>query len=255
MTPPPVVLLAGGLGLRLRDDGDDLPKSLRPLPDGRPLLLHVLDHYRARGLREFVVCVGYRADAVGAALAADLAGPADRTVAGPGWTRSEHGDLRLTLVDSGAAADKCRRLLDARPHVGRRRFLLGYGDVLSDLDLAGLLRAHAASGGLVTMVVARVRARYGRVVLGPGTRVTAFTEKPVEPDPVSAGYFACEPELFDELDEDLGFESDVLARLAVAGRLHAYQHGGLWVTFDTHKDFVEAAALVAREGYAWNAPS
>lgn len=235
---PPVVLLCGGLGLRQRSDVDDLPKPLRPLPDGRPLLLHVFDYYRAFGLTEFVLCVGYGATAVRELVRSRVTDP----------------DLRLSFVDSGVEARKCVRLLDARPHVGERRFLLGYADVLSDLNLFDLLAAHEAGRGTVTLTATRVRSRFGLVSMGEGSLVAGFAEKPVDPALVSAGYFACEPTLFDHLAAELSFEVDVLPGLAARRELHALHHTGLWVTFDTYKDFVEAEVLADREGCPWLTP-
>lgn len=254
MKPLPVVLLAGGLGLRQRSDGDDLPKSLRPLPDNRALLLHVLDYYSAFGLHEFVICVGYRAEAIQALLVDVFGGPTARVTTGPGWTRVDADLVQLALVDSGEHADKCRRLLDARRHVGDRRFLLGYADVLSDLDLNGLIGVHEQGRGRVTMTVTQVRSRYGQVALGPGSRVAAFEEKPIERNLISAGYFVCEPTLFDDLRDASELEADVLPRLATDGQLHAHHHRGLWVTLDTYKDFMDVESLVHREGCAWLTP-
>jgi glucose-1-phosphate cytidylyltransferase len=253
-TSPPVVLLCGGLGLRQRSDGDDLPKPMRPLPDGRPLLLHVLDYYRTFGLDEFVLCVGYGAGSIESLLLRTFGVAAGQLTTGPGWIRLALPGIGITLVDSGVRAGKCTRLADARPHVGERRFLLGYVDVLSDVDLCELLRAHDAGGGVVTLTVAAVRSRYGLVTIGPGTLVTEFDEKPPLPAPVSAGYFACEPALFDRLAPELSLEADVLPRLAAEQRLHAFRHDGLWLALDTYKDFAEIEALVSRDGCAWLAP-
>lgn len=251
---PPVVLLCGGLGLRQRSHGDDLPKPLRPLPDGRPLILHVLDYYRAFGLDEFVLCLGYGAAAVGDLLRRAFPGAASAITNGPGLFRLAAPVVSLTLVDSGVRAGKCQRLRDARPHIGDRRFLLGYADVLSDLDLNHLLRTHEAAGGMVTLTVTQVRSPYGLVTIGRGTLVSGFAEKPVQPGLVSAGYFACEPALFQELSPELSLEREILPRLAARGQLHAFRHSGLWLALDTLKDFAAVEALVTREGCAWLTP-
>src|SRR6266516_7176007 len=109
---PPVVLLCGGLGLRQRTDEDDLPKPLRLLPDGRPLLLHVIDYYRAFWIDQFVLCVGYGAPAVEALLTTVFHVAPEEITAGRGWLRFDRDGVRITLVDSGWYAEKCARLLD-----------------------------------------------------------------------------------------------------------------------------------------------
>ncbi|MFD9595325.1 NDP-sugar synthase [Kitasatospora sp. NPDC059973] len=251
---PTVVLLCGGLGLRQRSDGDDLPKPLRPLPDGRALILHVLDYYRSFGLDDFVLCTGYGARAMERLLLDEFpVSPAD-VETGAGWLRFAAGGTRLTLVDNGPYAEKCVRLLAAAEHLRPGPFLLGYGDVLSDFDLRRLLGRHQESGTAVTMTATRVRSRYGEIVVGPGMSVTAFVEKPLQPALISAGYFACSPRLLSALSPALGLEEDVLPALAAAGEVDAVVHDGRWLPFDTYKDFVDAEALAAQEGFPWPTP-
>ncbi|MCG6495362.1 sugar phosphate nucleotidyltransferase [Kitasatospora sp. A2-31] len=249
---PTVVLLCGGLGLRQRSDGDDLPKPLRPLPDGRALILHVLDYYRSFGLDDFVLCTGYGARAMEQLLLGEL--PAADIATGPGWLRLGSDGIRVTLVDSGPYAEKCVRLLDAAGHLRPGPFLLGYGDVLSDFDLGRLAERREESGATVTMTATRVRSRYGELVVGPGMEVTAFVEKPLQPALISAGYFACSPRLLAALSPELGLEEDVLPALAARGEVDAVVHDGRWLPFDTYKDFVDAEALAAQEGFPWPTP-
>lgn len=252
---PPVVLLCGGLGLRQRTIGDDLPKPLRPLPGGRPLLLHVMDYYRAFALSDFVLCVGYGAEAIRMLLLDEFQVPPVTVDAGPGWHRFCSAGVGITLVDSGPKAEKCRRLLDARPHVGEQRFLLGYADVLSDFDLGVLIERHESDGGLLTLVATRVRSRYGELVVDEGMEVTSFEEKPLRPALVSAGYFMCSPELFGELVPELELEAQILPQLVKKRAVHAVVHDGLWLPFDTYKDFIDVEALMRKEGCPWLAPS
>lgn len=251
---PPVALLCGGLGLRQRAEGDDIPKPLRLLPDGRALLLHVLDYYRAFGLTEFVICVGYGAEAVEALLVDEFRVRPHHVEAGAGWHRFENGGVRVTLVDSGAHAGKCLRLLQAREHIGTGPFLLGYGDVLSDFDLGELARRHRTRGGQVTLAATRVRSRYGELTVDEAMAVTGFEEKPVQPALISAGYFMCAPGVFNVLSPDLELESEVLPRLVARGEVHAVVHDGLWLPFDTYKDFVDVEKLIAQRGCPWLQP-
>lgn len=253
---PPVVLLCGGLGLRQRAQDDDTPKPLRLLPDGRALLLHVLDYYRAFGLDEFVLCVGYGAQAI-EQLVLDAYGvhPEAVETGADGTRRFVTADCQVTLVDSGPLAEKSRRLWDARPHIGDRRFVLGYADVLSDLDLHAMLALHDATGPIVTLAATRVRSRYGELRLGHDRVVTSFAEKPSRPELISAGYFVCGAAIFDHLSQGTAaLEEDVFPRLVDRRDVRAVVHEGLWMPFDTFKDFAEAEALIAREGCPWLTP-
>jgi glucose-1-phosphate cytidylyltransferase len=251
---PPVVLLCGGLGLRQRTDVDDPPKAARLLPDGRSLLLHVLDYYRAFGLHEFVLCVGYGARAIERLLATELRGTARRTSTGAAWHRIETDHERVTLVDSGPDAEKSRRLLDARRHVGGRSFLLGYADILSDFDLNALVRRHRSTGGVLTLVATRVRSRYGELAIDAVGTVTEFVEKPLRPVLVSAGYFMCSPEIFDVLVDRFSFEDVTIPLLVERKQVNGVVHHGLWFPFDTYKDFIEIEEFMERAGSPWLVP-
>jgi glucose-1-phosphate cytidylyltransferase len=252
---PPVVLLCGGLGLRQRTDDDDAPKPLRRLSDGRPLLLHVIDFYRAFDLDEFVLCVGYGAPAIQSALATAYGVAPGEIAGGEGWGQIQAGGVRITMVDSGVAAGKCVRLLDGRRHLGQRPFVLGYADVLSDFDLRDLVARHRDTAATLTLVGTRVRSRYGEFVVGGGSKVTAFAEKPLQPALVSAGYFMCAPTIWADIAPGLSFERDVVPRLVARGVVSAVVHDGLWLALDTYKDFVDADALMESEGCPWLTPA
>ncbi|MFD6530885.1 NDP-sugar synthase [Streptomyces sp. NPDC060184] len=250
----PVMLLCGGLGLRQRTNTDDTPKPLRALPDGRALLLHVLDYYQASGRDEFVLCVGYGADAIRQVLLADYGVRPQDVETGANWHRFTTDRARITLVDSGPHAEKSKRMLDARPHIGGRPFFLGYADVLSDFDLGALVTLYEGTDATVVLAATRVRSRYGELTAGADDLVTSFAEKPLRPELVSAGYFLCAPELLAELaDSEVPpeFEDDVLPKLVARSRVRAVVHQGLWLPFDTYKDFTEAESLIAREGRPW----
>lgn len=249
---PAVVLLCGGLGLRQRTDADDVPKPLRPLPDGRPLVLHVLDYYLAFGLSSFYLCVGYGAAAVEKAVVTGTHVRYDHSP-DPRTRCYSSEDLELTFVDSGPSAEKSQRLLDCRPHLGERDFLLGYADVLSDFDIGRLVGSHPASA-VATVVGTRVRSRFGEFTVGASGRVDSFAEKPLSSALVSAGYFMCSPSVFAHLSARGDFEDEVIPALVRLGKVHAVLHEGLWLPLDTYKDFVDLEHLMTRKGSPWLTP-
>ncbi|MFB8033715.1 NDP-sugar synthase [Streptomyces sp. NPDC056004] len=214
-----------------------------------------MDYYRAFGLTDFVLCVGYGADFVRQILPAAFGVRPEAVEAGAGWHRFSTDGLRVTMVDSGPSAEKRRRLQDAKGHLGETPFLLGYADVLSDFNLHTLIKRHESGGVVVTMAATRVRSRYGELSLDAlGTTVTAFVEKPWQRAPISAGYFMCAPELFEWFEAGEELEDDVLPRLAAEGALGAVAHEGLWLPLDTYKDFIDIEAIVEKEGWPWLQP-
>jgi glucose-1-phosphate cytidylyltransferase len=221
------------------------------LPDGRPLLLHVLDYYRAFGLNDFVLCVGYRAAAIEELVRNTFGAPSARGRYGAGRSGSVADGLQVTLVDSGPQAGKSARLLDARPYLGDGEFLLGYADVLSDFDLGTLIASHRGARPVLTLVGTRVRSRFGEFSIDARGAVTGFAEKPLNPALVSAGYFMCAPEVFGLLSADREFEETLVPALVRRGAVRAVVHDGLWLPFDTYKDFVDAETLIRQKGCPW----
>lgn len=215
------VLLCGGKGERLRPFTESLPKPLVPLR-GRPLLAHLLDFLESQGVRRFVLCVGYKADAIRLYLAENPR------------TSSE-----VIIVDSGAEASMTTRVLDARPHV-RGRALVCYGDTLANVDLRALLAGHRAAGALATVTVHPLRSPFGVVVVDEsGDSVRGLEEKPVLPYWINIGYIVCEPEALELMAPGTDLVS-YLGTLAEKKRLRAHRHHGRHLTVNTEKERSEA---------------
>lgn len=207
--------MCGGKGERLKPFTDTLPKALISL-NGAPLLLHLLNYLAATGIRRFVICVGYKADAIKQFL-------------------SEHQDpaWEVVLVDSGDAS-MTDRLLDAQVHL-QGPALICYGDTLANIDLPAMRREHSASGALMTMTVYPLHSPFGIVSFEGTKRVKDFAEKPRLPYWINIGFMLAEPAAFSYLQR--GSEMPAfLSKLAEEGAVYAYQHEGRHVTVNTEKD-------------------
>jgi glucose-1-phosphate cytidylyltransferase len=227
---PPVVsladttalILAGGRGERLLPFTASVPKPLVPLR-GRPLLEHLLRYLAGAGLRRFVLCTGYRSDAV-SAFAETL--------------RSELPDL--TCSDAGPDASMTDRLAAARALSGKRA-LVCYGDTLANVDLGALHAAHLASGRLATLTVYPLRSAFGIVEADATDRVLAFREKPELPYWINIGFLLCERAALDAIRPESDMPA-LLAGLAADGRLGAYRHTGTHLTVNTPRERAAAEA-------------
>lgn len=209
------ILLCGGKGERLKPFTETLPKALVPL-NGEPLLSHLLRYLSAAGVSRFVVCVGYKAEAIESFL-------------------SEQGaqSWQVTCVNSGDAS-MTDRLLDARPHIDGTA-LVCYGDTLANVELAGLLREHRRRGALATLTVYPLHSPFGIVHFDDSKRVTTFAEKPSLPYWINIGFLLCEPRAFDFVAR--GSEMpQFLSRLAEAGVLYTHEHRGKHLTVNTEKE-------------------
>jgi glucose-1-phosphate cytidylyltransferase len=209
------IILCGGRGERLRPYTDRIPKALVPI-NGRPLLHHLLRHFRMGGVGRFVLCVGHLADQI------------ERFVA----DCSEFREAAV-CVNSGDVS-MADRILDALPHTGPRA-LVCYGDTLANVDLGALQAAHRASGATATLTIYPLHSPFGIVDADGAGRVTAFVEKPLLPYWINIGFLLCEREGFTSLRRGTNMD-EFLDALARAGRLYAHRHVGKHLTVNTEKD-------------------
>jgi glucose-1-phosphate cytidylyltransferase len=239
--PLKVVLLCGGLGTRMREETEFRPKPMVDI-GGRPLLWHIMKTYAAYGLRDFVLCLGYRGSMIKEYFANYHLLDSDVTFElGRGSIEYHHGraeDWRVTLVDTGEDAMTGARVKRVSPYLDGDLFLCTYGDGLADVNIADLLAFHRAHGRLATVTGVRAPSRFGQLVTD-GIDVTRFAEKPPEEAGlINGGYFVFDRSVLDWLswESDCVLERAPLEGLAAAGELAIYEHTGFWQCADTARD-------------------
>jgi glucose-1-phosphate cytidylyltransferase len=219
-----VVILAGGKGTRLSEEGVGRPKPMVEV-GGRPILSHVMSLYASWGHRDFIVALGYKAQVVKEHFLHRRLSPADS-----GWKR----DWKVQLIDTGVETQTGGRLLRLAPSLrSSGTFMLTYADGLGDIDLEGLLAFHRRHGRLATVTAVRPPERQ-RLLSFEGDAVTGCETKG---EWISGGFFVFEPSVLDYLSgDDAVLERQPLARLAAEGELMAYRHEGFWQCMDTAAD-------------------
>lgn len=236
------VILCGGMGTRLREHTESRPKPMVEI-GGRPIVWHIMKMYAQHGFTDFVLCLGYKGEVIRDYFVNYRAMHSDCTVAlGSGDVdihapHSEH-DWRVTLAGTGAATMTGGRVARVKKHTGDERFFLTYGDGVSDIDIAALLRFHESHGKIATVTGVSPPGRFGELSSEDG-RVTSFAEKPdAKPGRINGGFFVCEPAFYDYLATDEGciLERDPLETLAKDGQLMLYPHDGFWQCVDTFRD-------------------
>jgi glucose-1-phosphate cytidylyltransferase len=220
MKKPPVVILCGGRGTRLRERTESVPKALVEI-GGRPILWHVVQIYAAQGFDRFLLATGYMGEAVAEFAAAER------------WPDG----VRVECVDTGLDTPTGARVRALVKRLGGESFCATYADGVADVDLGALLGFHRARGALATVTVVRPDLQWGVAELD-GDEVTGFVEKPRSEHWINGGFFCFEPGVLDYLDEDSVLEREPLARLAADGELRAFRHEGFWDCMDTYKDAV-----------------
>lgn len=243
------IILAGGLGTRMREETEFRPKPMVPI-GGRPVLWHIMKGLSEFGLRDFRVATGYRADVIQDYFLNFQARTRDLTVhLTPAPTIEYLGsdgaaDWSVSLLNTGLDATTADRVIACVRRCGiTSTFLTVYGDGLADVNISALRAAHAAHGRLATVTLHRYQSRFGVADLGEDGRVARFREKPVTDSLISIGYILLEPAALEFFQAGESLEEGPLARLAAAGELTAYVHEGFWEPMDTYREYLDLNAL------------
>jgi glucose-1-phosphate cytidylyltransferase len=237
---PRVVLLAGGLGTRLREETEFRPKPMIEV-GGKPIIWHIMKNFAHYGLQSFVVCAGYKGEIIQEYFLNYRARNNDFTVTlGEHEGISFHGvhdeaSWTVTVADTGETTMTGGRVHRIEPYVDGT-FICTYGDGLSDVPIDQLLAFHRAHGKLATVTTVRPLSRFGIMDVGDDSSVRRFREKPQVDGWVNAGFFVFEPGVFEYLSDDSVLEEKPLASLAEDGQLMAFRHDGFWQPMDTYRE-------------------
>jgi glucose-1-phosphate cytidylyltransferase len=237
------VILAGGLGTRLREETEFRPKPMVEI-GGQPILWHIMKIFSHYDVNDFVVCIGYRGDVIKDYFANYETRSNDFTVRLGATKEIEfldahlESDWRVTVIDTGQETMTGGRVKQAEPFVAGQRCMVTYGDSLADIDIAALLAFHEQHGRLATMTTVQPLTRFGIVEIEDDGTVRRFREKPQSDECVNGGFFVFEPRVLENyLDKDSVLEREPLERLAKEGQLVAYRHEGFWQPMDTYREF------------------
>ncbi len=208
---------------------------------GRPILWHIMKHYRHYGYDDFVIALGYKGEYIKRWAIDHCSLQGDITVSvGDGRVEMHEGerdDWRMALIDTGLNTQTGGRIKRLAPYLGAGTFMLTWGDGVSNIDLDKLLAFHESHGKLATLTAVRPPARFGHLDL-TGNQITEFSEKPQLGEGwINGAFFVLEPEVFDYIDGDANmFEREPLERLARDRQLMAYKHESFWQCMDTLRD-------------------
>jgi len=217
-----VVILAGGLGTRLAEETDLIPKPMVRI-GLEPILVHIMRIFAKFGHKEFIVATGYKQNIVQEYFDANF-----EIFNNEGW--------EISLVDTGLSTSTGGRLSKVMPMINST-FFMTYGDGLSDVDLDLLLKHHKNQKKIATVTAVRPPARFGTIEVSNGT-VKSFKEKdPQSSGWINGGFFCLEKEVESYLmGDDVSFESEPLNKLVTINQLSAYEHHGWWQPMDTLRE-------------------
>jgi glucose-1-phosphate cytidylyltransferase len=253
----PVVILCGGMGMRLKEETEFRPKPMVEIGD-HPILWHIMTSYAAHGLKHFILCLGFRGEVIKDYFVHYHLRTSDSEVTlGPNrqirmLNQEATEDWRVTLADTGLKAMTGARVKRIQKYIDTENFMLTYGDAISDVDLQALNEFHLQHGRIGTVTGVRPPSRFGELEIS-GSRVTCFTEKPVQGGLINGGFFVFHRRVFDYVteDENCVLERAPLERLAADGELMVRPHGGFWQCMDTFRDVMYLRSLCEMGDQPW----
>jgi glucose-1-phosphate cytidylyltransferase len=250
-----VVLFCGGLGMRLRDYDENLPKPMVTI-GYRPIMWHLMKYYAHYGHKDFILCLGYKADVIKQYfLNYNEALSNDFVLAKGGENvkllNSDIHDWRITFVDTGASSPIGERLLRVQPHLeGEEMFLANYTDCLTDMHLPTFIQQFCARGKVAGFVTVAPQVTFHYVAANDGI-VTKLTDVRSTPLRVNGGFFAFRQGIFDYVRNNEELVDGPFHRLIEKSELYAYEHEGFWKAMDTFKDKQQLDELLARGNPPW----
>jgi glucose-1-phosphate cytidylyltransferase len=251
-----VVLFCGGLGTRLREHSETIPKPLVNV-GYRPILWHLMRYYAHYGHRDFVLCLGYRGDLVreyflnyAESMTNDFT-----LYTKDGRTELYSRDLddwRITFVDTGLHSNIGQRLLRVRKHLENEDvFLANYADGLSDLPLDRHIADFQRRDVTASFVAVRSGQSFHSVQADADGMVTRMGAMPEQQLWINGGYFVLRNEIFDSIEEGEELVEKPFDRLIGARRLATYRWDGFWQCMDTFKDKINFDRMEAKGQCPW----
>ena len=240
----PVFVLCGGLGTRLREETEVRPKPMVPV-GSRPILWHIMCNYSAAGFKRFILCLGYKAEAIKSYFLNYAWMNSDCTVELKTNNLTVHSidhdqDWQVTLAYTGELTMTGARVARAaKKYLGAaQQFAVTYGDGLTNANLAEEFEFHVREGRHGTVLAVNPPSRFGELKVD-GARCCEFSEKPEFADSwINGGYFFFHRQFLQYLsdDESCVLERDPLVKLAHDGQLSVFKHRGFWACMDTQRD-------------------
>jgi glucose-1-phosphate cytidylyltransferase len=237
------VLLAGGFGTRISEESGIRPKPMVEI-GGRPILWHIMKIYSQYGIKEFIICLGYKGHIIKEYFANYFLYRSDVTFDlkynNMAILNNQSEEWKVTLVDTGTDSLTGGRLKRVKDYIGKETFCMTYGDGVSDVNISKLIEFHKSQKALTTLTAVQEPGRFGTFSLTPEQAlITHFREKQKDENSawINGGFFVIEPEVLDYIDGDkTSFELQPLEALSKEGKLAAFRHTGFWQPMDTLRD-------------------
>jgi glucose-1-phosphate cytidylyltransferase len=249
------VILAGGMGTRIREETEFRPKPMVEI-GGMPILWHIMKNLHTQGIEEFVICLGYKGEQIKDFFQNYETRVSDLVVDGAKKTRvylshESSETWKVTLADTGLNTMTGGRINRVRKYLNYEPFLCTYGDGLANVDLLKLYKFHESHGKIATLTAVHPATRFGNLAITTEGLVTDFSEKPPSEEWVNGGFFIFNNGIFDYLNDDCVLEQQPLRNLVSDEGLAAFKHEGFWRPMDTYRESKELNDLFETGAAPW----
>ena len=215
-----LVIFAGGLGTRISEETDYVPKPMVKIGK-KPILWHIIKYYSVFGFSKFIICGGYKIKIIQNYFKN---------------FKNKKNSFNIKIINTGKKSNTGERLRRVKKYVSKT-FCLTYGDGLSNVNIGKLIQFHNKNTSIATLPAVKPTPHFGKLIF-KGNKVYKFLEKNQKKENwINGGFFVCEKKIFNYLNKkNLIFESDVLSYLANNKKLAAYKHKDFWYCMDTLRD-------------------
>lgn len=228
------VILAGGLGTRLAEYTDKIPKPMVKIGD-KPILSHIMNFYQSFGYDDFLIAAGYKKDVI------------------INYYKDSNEFRNLRIIDTGESTMTGGRILRLKSYFDKdENFFMTYGDGLCSINLDDLIKFHKENDKIATVTAVHPPVRFGELEI-KGSKVIKFEEKPQASSGwINGGYFVLNSDVFDYIDNDQTlFEKEPMTKLYQKNNLNAYKHEGFWKCMDTLRDKIDLEHILKSKGPIW----
>ncbi len=243
-----LVILCGGKGTRMREETEYRPKPLVEI-GGNPIIWHIMKIYSYFGIKDFILCLGYKGEMIKQYfnniqwLNNDYTLHIDNCLSTITYHTNDNNKWNITFINTGSETLTAGRLKQTRKYIAEENFLLTYGDGLSDVNIKELIKYHKSKGKLATLTGIHPVSSFGVIEVENGI-AKSFTEKPRQGGFVNGGFMVLNRKIFDYIPEkDCMFVQKPLVNLTADKELAIYEHKGFWMAIDTFKDAFRANEL------------
>ncbi|PAB60649.1 glucose-1-phosphate cytidylyltransferase [Anaeromicrobium sediminis] len=249
-----VVILCGGKGTRMREETEYRPKPLVNI-GGKPIIWHIMKIYSYFGFNDFILCLGYKGEMIKQYFMGMYWKNNDFTINTSNNNLEYHylekEEWNITMVDTGSDTLTGGRIKKIKDYIKEDKFMLTYGDGLSNVNINMLIQHHNKKERLATLTGVHPTSPFGILKIENGI-VTSFSEKPVLKDLINGGFMVLNKEIFNYFPEnDCPFEKDPLKNLCKTNELAVYEHNGFWTSIDTFKDVQRVNKLCESGDTPW----